>query len=78
MKEQNNYNRERIIKENLLEYLHIEKSERNKDIVVLYVNGVSYKELASQIGVTPKRIAQIISQYVNRVVRYKMKQETRY
>lgn len=67
-----NHNRERIIKENLLQYRDaIKLSDRNKEIVKSYAEGVSYKELAAQYRITNTRVAQIVQEYIRHCGLYK-------
>ena len=59
------HQRDRIIEEGLLQYMErIKTSERNKQIVKAYVDGVGYKALADEYGITDNRIAQIINNYI--------------
>lgn len=67
----NNFRREIVIENNLLEYVKFAKtSERNKEILIAYMNGKSYKELAEKYNVTQNRIAQIIASVIIRTKLY--------
>lgn len=67
----NNFRREIIIENNLLEHLEFAKtSDRNKEILIAYVNGSSYKELAEKYNVTKNRIAQIVASVILRTKVY--------
>lgn len=60
-KNKNNFKRDIINNDNLLDVLEQAKlSSRNKDIMIKYASGVSYKELANEYNVTSARITQII------------------
>ena len=59
------HRRDRIIEEGFLQYMEqIKTSDRNKEIVKAYVDGVGYKELAEEHGVTENRISQIVNNYI--------------
>lgn len=67
----NNYNRETIIKYNLLQYIDYTNTiPRNKEIIKEYANGKSYNQLSEKYGVCVKTIAGMIANYVNKVSRY--------
>ena len=59
-----NHNRKIIIDENLMQYIDsVKLSDRNKDIITLYVNGTPYRFLAEKYGISVKTVADIISRY---------------
>ena len=68
---QRNFRRDRILEEGLLDYIEfVNISSRNKEIVISYVNGCSYKELAEKHGVSNNRIPQIIREYIYHARKY--------
>lgn len=74
--QKNNFRRDKIIDERLMNYIQfVNISDRNKEIVVAYVNGSTYKELAEKYGVSTNRIAQIVRQYIFHVRIYKIENE---
>ena len=49
--QKNNFRRDKIIDERLMNYIQfVNISDRNKEIVVAYVNGSTYKELAENMA----------------------------
>ena len=69
-----NHKRDRIRTEDLLQYLDkINVSERNKQIVQSYADGVGYQELAERYGITDNRVSQIIYNYIRHCVLYQRK-----
>ena len=65
LKNKPNFRRDRIKRENLLQYLDIILiSDRNKDIVRRYTAGESETRLAECYGVTPNRIASIVAGFL--------------
>ena len=74
--QKNNFRRDKIIDERLMNYIQfVNISDRNKEIVVAYVNGSTYTELAEKYGVATNRIAQIIRQYIFHARIYKIENE---
>lgn len=53
----------------------VDMSSRNKEIVVAYVNGSTYKELAEKYDISINRIAQIIRQYIFHARIYRIENE---
>lgn len=67
-----NFKRERIQNENLLEYIDLVTfSDRNKEIVVRYVNGENYPVIAKDYGLSATRIANVVSTYILKAVSYR-------
>ena len=61
-RQKRNFRRNTINDNNLLDYIDKTNiSSRNKDIMIKYSNGTSYKVLAKEYGVTMQRIPQIIA-----------------
>lgn len=74
--QKNNFRRDKIIDEQLINYIQfVDMSSRNKEIVVAYVNGSTYKELAEKYDISINRIAQIIRQYIFHARIYKIENE---
>lgn len=73
---ENNYNRKRIIDENLLEYISvINMMDKHKEIVREYTSGANYKQLGEKYGLSHKTIPSIISRYV---IKARNKKRNRY
>lgn len=70
IRQPNNYKRERIIREKILQYKdQVQLSERNINIVEKYVEGCNLADLAEQHGITRERVAQIVSTYIRHCLR---------
>lgn len=66
-KQKNNFRRDIINDNNLLDYIDkTNLSSRNKDIMIRYANGTSFRVLADEYGVTMSRITQIVANCVFR------------
>lgn len=74
--QKNNFRRDKIIDEQLINYIQfVDMSSRNKEIVVAYVNGSTYKKLAEKYDISINRIPQIIRQYIFHARIYKIENE---
>lgn len=70
-KAKNHHYRQEIKENGYLDYVEIVSiSDRNKKIVLEYMSGESYENLAIQYGLSYNRIPQIIYSYINKVSRY--------
>ena len=68
--------RQRIIDENLMEYIDVVKvSDRNKEIVKMYVAGSSFKEIAEQYNLNRQTVSDIILRYITTAHKYIMSLE---
>lgn len=66
--------RDRLKNEDLMQYLDIvEKSERNKEIIRLYYNGMSQAELGLKYSISKTRVSQIIFNFIIHVKKHKTK-----
>ena len=59
-----------IIKDLLIYIDHVNASERNKEIVKQYVEGVSYATLGRLYGISGSRVRSIIVNYRRHAVNY--------
>ncbi|MBO5278167.1 MAG: hypothetical protein J6B06_01565 [Lachnospiraceae bacterium] len=71
LKAEKHYLRKRILENGYLKYIDcVNESERNKEIIIQYVNGASYKELSEKYGVTKNRIPQIVNRFAMKACWY--------
>ena len=62
---ENNHMRKRIHEEELLQYVpFLKKSDRDKEIMIAYARGESYKLLAARYAITPSRVRQIVHEVI--------------
>ena len=63
------HHRKRILEENLLQYRdRLVVSERNKEIVEMYVKGSTYAEVGKKYGISGTRVEQIVHGYIRHCV----------
>lgn len=61
----NNYRRNLIRNFNLLNYLdQVSLSDRNKALILQYMGGMSFTDLAKRYGLTKVRIGQILDEFI--------------
>ena len=62
------HKRKRIIEENLMEYIDIvDISDRNKDIIRMYVSGASYKEICEKYNIKKQTASDVVARYIHKV-----------
>lgn len=68
------HKRKRIIEENLMENIDlVDVSDRNKDIVRMYVSGSLYREICEKHHITKQTVSDIISRYIRKAHELKKK-----
>lgn len=71
-KKPHHYMRTRILDEGLMEYIDVVKmTDRNRDIVKMYVGGTSYVPIAEKYGISIQRVSRIVMGYIHGAHRVK-------
>lgn len=66
--------RERIINEKLMDVMEFTSdSDRNKEIVTLFVSGTSQANIGKEYSISSPRVRQIILQYIRHAIWYKIR-----
>ena len=65
-KREHHHKRKRIIEENLMEYIDVVKiSDRNKDIVRMYVAGAPYKEICEKYNINRQTASDVVARFIH-------------
>ena len=69
-----NHKRKRIIEENLMDYIDVvDVSDRNKEIVRMYVAGAKYKEICEKYNIKKQTVSDIVLRYMRHAYAEKRK-----